>query len=181
MAEGQVTRELPLDGRFAGGASVSVRPAGAARRVSLRVPAESVAAVSNGLGVELPARPGASAQAGARAVLWLGPDEWLVIEEGERDPMADLGGAGVLFAAVDVSHRNTAILVTGPAAADVLNAGCPRDLSLETFPVSACSRTVLGKIEIVLWRMADDAFRVECWRSFSDYAFDFLKDAARGH
>jgi sarcosine oxidase subunit gamma len=38
---------------------------------------------------------------------------------------------------------------------------------------------VLGKIEIVLYRTAEDAFRVECWRSFSDYCFTFLADAAR--
>ena len=70
--------------------------------------------------------------------------------------------------------------MSGPFAADVINAGCPQDLSLEIFPVGACSRTVFGKIEVVLYRTAEDAFRVECWRSFSDYAFEFLKDAARG-
>jgi sarcosine oxidase subunit gamma len=31
----------------------------------------------------------------------------------------------------------------------------------------------------VLLRTGDDAFRVECWRSFSDYAFAFLTEAAR--
>ena len=47
------------------------------------------------------------------------------------------------------------------------------------FPVGACSRTILGKVEIVLLRTADDAFRVECWRSFSDYVWTFLTEAAR--
>jgi len=180
MAEAQIARKLPLAGRAAGGASVSITPAEPAMRVSLRAPQESIAAVSKGLGIDLPTRPKQSAVAGARSVLWLGPDEWLVIEEGDRDPMVDLARAAALHSAVDVSHRNTAILVTGTQAADVLNAGCPQDLSLEAFPVGACSRTVMGKIEVVLFRTAEDAFRVECWRSFSDYAFEFLRDAARG-
>ncbi|KAB2853885.1 MAG: sarcosine oxidase subunit gamma, partial [Bauldia sp.] len=60
-----------------------------------------------------------------------------------------------------------------------LAAGCPQDLSPAAFPVGACSRTVLAKIEVVIWRTGDDAFRVECWRSFSDYAFAFLAEAAR--
>jgi heterotetrameric sarcosine oxidase gamma subunit len=47
------------------------------------------------------------------------------------------------------------------------------------FPVGACSRTILGKIEVVIWRTDKQSFRVECWRSFSTYAFDFLEDAAQ--
>jgi hypothetical protein len=40
------------------------------------------------------------------------------------------------------------------------SAGCPQDLSLETFPVGACSRTMFGKAEIVLFRTEEDTFRV---------------------
>ena len=69
--------------------------------------------------------------------------------------------------------------IAGALVAATLAAGCPQDLALGAFPVGACSRTVLAKIEIVLLRTAEDAFRVECWRSFSDYAFAFLADAAR--
>ncbi|MGO4843124.1 sarcosine oxidase subunit gamma, partial [Rhizobiaceae sp. 2RAB30] len=78
-----------------------------------------------------------------------------------------------------ISHRNVAISVTGPAAAASVNAGCPQDMSLTAFPVGAASRTILGKVEIVLLRTAEDTFRVECWRSFSDYVFTFLSEAAR--
>ena len=68
----------------------------------------------------------------------------------------------------------------GPAAANTVNAGCPQDLSLAAFPVGACSRTILGKVEIVLLRTGEDAFRVECWRSFSDYVFTFLDRSRAG-
>ena len=175
-----LTRDLPLAGRMHGGAGVSVEAAPAAYRVNLRADEAGAAALSKALGVTLPTAPKTSASKGSRHALWLGPDEWLVIDE-TADPAADCANVSTAHSAVDVSHRNTAILVNGRGAADVLNAGCPQDLSLEAFPVGACSRTVFGKIEVVLYRTAEDAFRVECWRSFSDYAFEFLKDAARGN
>ena len=38
--------------------------------------------------------------------------------------------------------------------------------------------TVLGKIEIVLFRSGEEDYRVECWRSFSPYAFGLLVEGA---
>jgi len=179
MADVQIARALPLAGMVHGGAEVTVSVAPAAYRISLRASGPAVAALSKALGVTLPKTPGTSESAGSRHALWLGPDEWFVFDEAV-DPAADCAKSKAAHSAVDISHRNTAILVSGPAAADVINAGCPRDLSLEAFPAGACSRTVMGKIEILLYRTGADDFRVECWRSFSDYAFAFLADAARG-
>lgn len=180
----------PLEGCRAEGPGVLVTPAEPAFRMSLRAPAGSVAALSKALGVKLPQQPKTSAvskpaglfakkkQAGTRAALWLGPDEWLVIDTGGNDPAGDCSGVKALHSAVDISHRNTAVIVSGANAAATLNAGCPQDLSLAVFPVDACSRTVFGKAEVVLWRTGENTFRVECWRSFSDYVFTFLEDAA---
>jgi sarcosine oxidase subunit gamma len=182
-----VARTFALEGREKKTSRVSVEPAGPANRLSLRAPAESLAALSRALGVKLPEQPMGSAFGksgdftgkGGRAVLWLGPDEWLVIDTEGNDPMADCAGVRALHSAVDISHRQTAILVSGAGAEDTLSAGCPRDLSLAAFPVGAAARTVLAKVEIVLFRTAEDAFRVECWRSFSCYAFTLLAEAAR--
>ena len=106
-----------------------------------------------------------------------------MIEEGDASVAEGLVSAcaasGVLHSAVDVSHRNTAILVEGPGAAAAINAGCPLDLSPRAFPVGACTRTIFGKVEIVLLRTGEESFRVEVWRSFSDYAFALLAEGAR--
>ena len=147
-------------------------------RLALRAPEKSLAALSKALGLKLPATPKSSTTKGSRSALWLGPDEWLIIDDGDKDPLADCAAVKVLHSAVGVSHRNVGISVTGAGAADTINAGCPQDLSLGAFPVGACSRTILGKVEIVLFRTAEDAFRVECWRSFSDYVLTFLEQAA---
>lgn len=186
-----VKRLTPLEGRRAQAPGVLVQPAEPALRMSLRAVEKSVPALSKALGVKLPQRPKTSALSkpggllarkkpgGTRAALWLGPDEWLVIDQHGEDPIAACENIKALHSAVDISHRNTAVLVSGPNAAAALNAGCPQDLSLAAFPVGACSRTVLGKAEVVLWRTAEDTFRLECWRSFSDYVFTFIEGAAR--
>jgi sarcosine oxidase, subunit gamma len=172
-------RDAALAGRAFSASGVSLAVLAPAERISLRAPAASVAALSKALGVSLPQKPKNSAVADGRSALWLGPDEWLIIDEAGKDPLADCADVKALHSAVGISHRNIAIAVTGPAAAAAINAGCPQDLSLAAFPVGACSRTILGKIEIVLLRTAEDSFRVECWRSFSDYAWTFLVEAAK--
>jgi sarcosine oxidase subunit gamma len=171
-------RTTPLGGVHGGSASVRLTPATPAERVSLRVASGDVAALSRALGLELPVRPKTSASTGGRTALWLGPDEWLVIDEGEGGLMAACAESGALHSAVDVSHRNTAILVEGPGASATINTGCPLDLSSKAFPVGACTRTLFGKVEIVLLRTGEEAFRVEVWRSFSEYAFGLLSEGA---
>ncbi|MER8912286.1 sarcosine oxidase subunit gamma [Mesorhizobium sp. M0761] len=173
-----VERRPALAGRVVSATDVKVEVLPPAERMSLRAPEASVAALSKALGLTLPKQPKTSAAKAGRTALWLGPDEWLVIDEAGKDPLDDCAGVAALHSAVGISHRNVAFAVTGPAAAAAINAGCPQDLSLEAFPVGAASRTILGKCEILLLRTAADAFWVECWRSFSDYVFTFLSEAA---
>jgi len=185
MAKTQAaTPQYPLDGRVAGSAQVSIVPAAPASRLALRARPDAVTSLGKALGVILPETPKTSVLAKAsdptsRRVLWIGPDEWLVIDKDGADLMAASEKASGVYSAVDVSNRNTAILVSGPAAEATISAGCPQNLSPASFPVGACSRTILGKAEIVLLREAEDVFRIEVWRSFSTYAFGFLAEAAR--
>lgn len=169
----------PLDGRALEADGISLSPAAPATRLSLRVPEAARAPLSKAFGLTLLQKPKQSAVIGSRVALWLGPDEWLVIDEDGADLMAICASVAAFHSAVDVSHRNTAILVSGRHAEDVINAGCPQDLSLAVFPMGAASRMVFGKAEIVLWRYGEDAFRIECWRSFSDYVFMLLEAATR--
>lgn len=171
-------RTLPLAGFHGGSGAASLSVAKPATRMSLRARPDAVAALSGALGLSLPTKPKTSASANGRHALWLGPDEWLVIDETEGDLMSAVAGSGVLHSATDISHRNTAILVKGRGAEVAINGGCPQDLSLTAFPVGACSRTVLAKAEVVLLRTAEDAFRVECWRSFAPYVSGLLNEAA---
>lgn len=174
----QALRKAPLAGRHGGSSGARVTPAAPATRLSLRAGADAVGTLSLAFGLELPQRPKTSASVSGRHALWLGPDEWLLIDENGTDLMAIASGVSALHSATDVSHRNTAILVSGPDAADAIAAACPLDLGTSVFPVGAAARTVLGKIEVVLFRTGDDDYRVECWRSFAPYAFGMLVEGA---
>jgi sarcosine oxidase subunit gamma len=167
----------PLDGLVFARPGIELSPLPFCERVSVR--ADKPAELAASLGVKLPAKPKTSATAKGVTALWLGPDEWLVMAEPGKNLAAIQPPSGTFASIVDVSHRNVAIRVAGTKAATVLASGCPQDLSLAAFPPGACSRTVLGKCEIVLLRTAETGFRLECWRSFSDYVWKFLVDAAR--
>jgi sarcosine oxidase subunit gamma len=113
----------------------------------------------------------------------MGPDEQLILAaaEGGESLGAHLRDAlsALPHSLVDMSHRQLALEVSGPTAQTLLNAGCPLDLHISAFPVGMCTRTVLGKADIVLWRTGRDSFHVEVWRSFADYVARFLTEAAR--
>src|SRR6516225_9999259 len=106
---------------------------------------------------------------GGWSLLRLGPDEFLLLtsDECSRAPAST----------VDVSHRDTALTVSGPRAAWVINAFCALDLHQSAFPVGMCTRTLLGKAEIMLWRTDVDLFRIEVARSFAPYVWACLEEA----
>jgi sarcosine oxidase, subunit gamma len=135
-------------------------------------------------GAEPPTRLGPAGEGVRRAALWLGPDEWLLIAEGaDSAPLGETLESvldGSAHSLVDVSHRQIGLIVSGPAAARVLNAGCPLDLYVKAFPVGMATRTLFEKAEIVLWRRAEATFHVEVWRSFAPYLAASLIEAARG-
>lgn len=143
----------------------------------------AIEAAGRAYGVALPRQACRAALVGSRAALWLGPDEWLLLlpESDAENCAASLmrALAGLPHSLVDVGHRHAAVEVAGPLATTLLNAGCPLDLDLVAFPVGMCTRTLLGKAEVVLWRLAEQRFRVEVWRSFAAYAWNFLREAQR--
>jgi sarcosine oxidase subunit gamma len=149
-------------------------------RFVLRGDAEVARLAGDGFGFALPGALSA-ARAGGRAALWLGPDEWLLLApSGEEEAVATnlQESLGALpHALVSVGHREVMAEIYGPRVADVLNAGCPLDLDLAAFPVGMCTRTVLTKAQIVLWRTGTEVFQIHVWRSFFPYVRDFLIEA----
>jgi sarcosine oxidase subunit gamma len=169
-------RALPANGK------VEAVALPCATRFILRGGPDAADPVGAAFGAAPPLQPLRAISEGARAALWLGPDEWLLIAE---DEPADIGAkleaalAGVPHALVDVSHRQCAIEVGGAGAARLLNAGVPLDLDLAAFPVGMATRTLLLKAEIVLWRREAERFRVETGRSFGPYVAAVLDASAR--
>lgn len=120
-----------------------------------------------------------------RAALWLGPDEQLLLgPPGDREVLTarlESALAGFAHSLVEISQRQVAVQVSGSCASTILNTGCPLDLDPVAFPPGTCTRTLLGKAEIIIWRTGAEAFHLEVWRSFSNYVLAWLREADRLH
>jgi sarcosine oxidase, subunit gamma len=185
MADAALKVRSPLEGfAFPAGPRFALAEAPPAARFILRGAEAVRVACGMVFGAEPPSQLGAVGKGAGRAALWLGPDEWLLIADSAD--AADIGGVlesvleGTAHSLVDMSHRQIGLIASGPAAARVLNAGCPLDLDLKTFPIGFATRTLFDKAEIVLWRRVETTFHVEVWRSFAPYLTGSLVEATRG-
>ncbi|MBI3371363.1 MAG: sarcosine oxidase subunit gamma [Betaproteobacteria bacterium] len=163
---------------------VAITPLGPSARWSLRLPEAAAERLQRVAGFRIAMEINRSTCENDKLATRLGPDEWLLCApqnaaaELERLLTAALNGAP--HALVDVGHRYAALAIEGRHAPTLLAAGCPLDLHPGTFGAGAATRTLLGKAEIILWRLHDaPAYRVECGHSFAPYVYAFLREAAR--
>ena len=176
-------RAAPLPGLALGAQDVTLTAAPGGARLIFRGPEGAVQAAEAAWGTPFSRTACYATLAMGRAALWLGPDEWLLLSPAEDQVVllaqfAERLGA-IAHALVDVSHRQTALILAGAKAETVLTGGNPLDLAIEAFPVGMCTRTLLGKSEIVLWRTALETFHIEVWRSFAPYVAEFLREHMR--
>jgi sarcosine oxidase subunit gamma len=184
MANLASMRRGAFDALAASAQAVSITPAAPLARFSFRGRGGAVDLAGKAFGIALPLEACRAATSGQRAALWLGPEEWLLLAPVDEAAAIIEAFARELgaepHALVEVSHRNTALEITGPKADLLLNTGNPLDLGLTAFPVGMCTRTLLAKAEIVLWRRTPDRFHMEVWRSFGAYVWQYLEEARRG-
>jgi sarcosine oxidase subunit gamma len=84
----------------------------------------------------------------------------------------------------DVGESRATVVVTGTKARDVLAKGCPLDLHSLVFGASSCAQSLVGGVNVALYRAdtgpADPPrFELIVVRSFADFLWRFLEDAAR--
>jgi sarcosine oxidase subunit gamma len=176
-----------LDGRLRAGAvpgerAVALRELPFLTMVSVRVEPDSAAfaRVAGRLGTPLPRACGEVTSSGGHSALWLGPDEWLVVshtEPGElvtdlRTALADGPGS-----VVDVSANRTTLELSGPAARETLEKGCPADLHPRAFGPGRAVATTLGPVPVLLWQTGATTYRVLPRSSYADYTARWLLDA----
>lgn len=123
-------------------------------------------------------------QAGEIAVLWQGPDEFLILAPAAEKlalfARIETALADHPHALVDVSERNVGLILEGDSVAPLLATAIMLDLSPGQFPVAMTTRTLFGKADITLWRQGADRFQIEVWRSFAPYVVGLLEEGARG-
>ena|SRR3712207_5513898 len=150
--------------------------------VSVRVAPDSPAYARLGerLGAALPARCGQVTSSGRHSALWLGPDEWLVVSETDGGVLAaELCDAlaGDPGSVVDVSANRTTLELSGPAARETLEKGCPVDLHPRSFGPGRAVTTTSGPVPVLLWQTGATTYRILPRSSFADYVARWLLDA----
>ncbi|MGW5264505.1 sarcosine oxidase subunit gamma [Microbispora sp. NPDC004025] len=152
-------------------------------QIDLRAEPKSPAAerIGTAIGVPLPMEPGTVVRGGDLSVLWLGPDEWLVLgPDGAAPELVERlteAAAGEHVSVVDVSAQRTTLVVAGERARDVLAHGCALDLHPRVFGPGRCAQTTLARAGVVLVA-GEDGFRVLVRSSFAAYVAEWLLDAA---
>jgi sarcosine oxidase subunit gamma len=144
-----------------------------------------VDAVKEVFDVELPVKANtASMPGGVRNLLWLGPDEWLAIVPGgtEEETIAAFKARmeGEHFAVTDVSGSRTVITLAGENAREVLIKGTSLDLHPKEFGPGQCAQASMARCHMLLHQISDEpGYEIYVHRSFADYLWRWLEDAAR--
>ncbi|MEX0427362.1 sarcosine oxidase subunit gamma [Nocardioides sp. DS6] len=133
------------------------------------------------LGTALPGRCGAVSTGDDVAVLWLSPDEFLVLSDVvEAERLTErLAPAlpGSATAVVDLSANRATFLLEGPSARKVLEKGCPLDLHPRVLEAGTAYVTNLGRVPVILQKTGEEAYRVMPRASFADFLGRWLVDA----
>ena len=162
--------------------SVALREVPFLTMVGLRVVpgTDSARRVEARLGTQLPARCGEVGIGTGCSVLWLSPDEFLVVSAADpADLTARLVQAlgGEPGSAVDLSANRTTFELSGRMARQVLEKGCALDLHPRAFTVGSAYVTQLGPVPIILWKTGNETYEIYPRASFADYLGRWLLDA----
>ena len=120
--------------------------------------------------------------AGERHVVWLGPDEFMMICEAGKDEeltsaiLASFDGQHAAF--TNITDALTAFNLKGAAVRQVLAKGCSLDLHHNSFTSGDTAQTLLSHATVTIMALADDEFIIICRTSFASYLHDWLLDAA---
>lgn len=154
-----------------------------------RVSSPSATALESALGGALPAGVGAvNALPDDRSVLWLGPDEFLLVAPDEVDGGPDpavltdhLASAlsNLPGQVVDLSANRTTLELSGPHAQEVLEKSCRLDLHPRVFVPGCAVSTLLEGVGILLWRIDEQTWRVMPRSSFATHVARWLLDGMR--
>lgn len=160
---------------------VALAEVGPVRQVGLRLHSPHPAYLA---GVPLPLTPNRVTATGSLRVLWLGPDEWLAIADGDAPdllPRLERAVAGRRAAVTDLSSSRIIIEIAGVGARDLLAAGCGLDLHPRVFGPGRCAQTLLARVPVILDQLNDAPhYRVLVRRSFARWLVDWMMDAVEG-
>lgn len=137
--------------------------------------------VSTVLGLALPTQGMHIVSSASAAVLWVSPDEWLLVcPRSQRDAvLASLTEAlrGVFAQVVDNSGGLTTVRLSGPDHLLLLRQLSPFDF--ESLALGRCASTVASKAGLTVVRTDEAGVLLVFRRSFADYIWRLIERTAR--
>jgi len=162
----------------------SISDIGVSDKINLRTAPDNMMlrkALKHTVGTDLPVAANTFHAAGDRLVIWLGPDEWMI--------MAEDGAAGAITAALDtpeaghvavtnISDAIGVVKIEGPHVRDVLAKHCGLDFHPDAFRPGMAQQSLLSLAGVTLACLDKDVFLVIGRSSFMPYIVTLLEDAS---
>lgn len=146
---------------------------------------DAMTALEEVLGFALPTEPRTSTALNGRAALWLSIDQWLVaapLEERSK-LVTDLELAAMphFSAITDMSDARAIIRMQGAGAREIVMKGAAVDLTRSDHSLGAVRRILFAEIAAMVHIAAigPDILDLYIFRSYADYAWDWISKAAK--
>ena len=142
-----------------------------------------MAAAKKVLGLDLPKAPRTSVSWGDMKALWLSIDQWLILcsrtkaTELVSQLVTELDSIHSLV--VDVSDMRAVLRLEGEGVREVLLKGSSLDLLSDDYTAGTVRRMRFAEIAALLHVVENNVFDVYVFRSYADYAWEFLLATAR--
>lgn len=134
------------------------------------------------LGGALPTKPLTSANYAGISIRWTSPDQWSILVDfaraSELEAQLQAALSGTHHSVVNVSGAQTIIELSGAHAVDVLKKATSLDVHPSKFPVGKVASSTFAKAGAVYCRTGETSWELVVRRSFANYAWLWLQDAA---
>ena len=137
------------------------------------------------LGIILPTKPNTYSKNEKVKSLWLGPDEWLIVNESKNDLFSKLTNElkEEETSVTDVSENRTVIRLTGEKIFILLSKFLTLDLDNNLFNQSCCAQTLFVKVPSLLIRNNNEneipEIDIFINRSHANYIYNLLVDGTK--
>lgn len=142
-----------------------------------------IAGATKCLGAAPPREPNRTDIGDARTIVWLAPNEWLVVTDPGAEEALEAALSGALadthHAVTNVSDNSTIIRLAGKAARTVMMKGCSIDLHPREFAPGRSAQSHLAQALVTFWQIdARPTYDIQVRPSFAAYLWAWLVDAS---
>lgn len=133
------------------------------------------------LSTDLPQTPLTSSYSDTASIYWVSPNEWLIVVAGNKTFEIESALRESLhghYALVNVSGGQTILTLSGDNAINVLKKSSSYDFASNNFTVGKVVTTNVAESQALICKTDENTFDMVIRRSFADYIYAWLADAA---